>query len=573
MIYKKNYFILMLFVLFFANAGNLSATIDTHSLDQRDVTLIYHEPDELAQANVYFLDSTLSGLFQHVQVMELDKLDKSDIAKADIVMIYLPKAIDEEKLSIFEDVSGMVVGIGAGATTLPAFTGWQFNKDIIIDQLDETYLTYPESVVVVEDPEPEQVEVVAEGRRFDKTYQVIVKNEEQGFIGLDSLLADGEEVISRIIFDLLDIEKPSTHPAYIRLEDISPVSDPKLVQEAGNYLLDRGIPVYLATIPVFVDSNSGVQVTLEERPELLKVLQELVDKGAYIISHGYTHSYRYSETGEGFEFWDTELNQPITTVDQHEHPVKLKSVDEFSNLQAYETYIAQFKEIEQEYVEMKLENSVHYLTKIGLAPIAFEAPHYTMSSNGYRVTSNYFSAIFGQIQASDVNWELMVAPMFISRPSVLHGMTLYPETIGYVNDTAYTDPITVMEQRIEEVLEVPGSVLGGFYHPYLGIEYLEEMVRLLEQVPNLEWIDLSQSDNHVKTDLVEVTTSGGDIEVQQLAPFPKEKKNWLNKIEEAPFEFALWVIVVVTALFIGLFTIHLSTLRLRYRKRLFRERA
>src|SRR5690606_4847622 len=118
------------------------------------------------------------------------------------------------------------------------------------------------------------------------------------------------------------------------------------------------------------------------------------------------------------------------------------------------------KQVETEYTQLKLTNSIHSLTKWGFPPVAFEAPHYTMSSNGYKITSEYFSALFGQLQVSDQDWRVMISPLFISQPSILDGMTLYPETIGFV-DLESSNPIEDIENAIQDVTSVPGAVIGG----------------------------------------------------------------------------------------------------------------
>ncbi|WP_208588478.1 DUF2334 domain-containing protein [Gracilibacillus suaedae] len=562
-----SFLILLLLVIYFSSE-NVQATTEALHLDDRKVSLVYYGSDENTWANVLFLDSTLSGLFHDVDIIELNQMEKDDLEETDILVIYLPKKIiDLEEFSVINIFDGRVLGIGEGAEDLTAFRDWTFQDNAKIDQLNGTHLNYPQAAVNVQPPD--KAEVLSEGKNLDQTHSIVIKEEGNSFIGLNSVITEVKNEISRLMYDLFELEEPTEHPAYIRLEDISPAADPELVLASGNYLLDRGIPVYLAVIPVYVDTDSGMQITLEERPKLLEVLHKLVEKGAYVIAHGYTHSYRYDESGEGFEFWDAELNQMITTIDQDEMPEKLKKEDEFSSKNQFENYMESARLIETNYVEMKLEDSIQLLTELGLPPIAFEAPHYTMSSNGYHVTSQYFSALFGQIQASDNNWQVMIDPLFIGNPAILQGMTLYPETVGYV-DLQYSDPLSVMKENIDKVLEVPGSVVGGFFHPYLGTDYLEEMVSELESIPNLEWIDIAEYGHHVTTDSIQVnTTVNGEIDVVK---FDQERRNWLDKIKEKPFESVLWGIVFITAIFTCLFMIHLATLRLQYRKRLFEER-
>ncbi|RKJ22630.1 hypothetical protein D7X33_44560 [Butyricicoccus sp. 1XD8-22] len=170
---------------------------------------------------------------------------------------------------------------------------------------------------------------------------------------------------------------------------------------------------------------------------------------------------------------------------------------------------------------------------------------------------------------SDTDWHKMGGPLLVSKPSILNGMTLYPETIGFV-DTTVADPIGEMEKAIDNVTQVPGAMLGGFYHPYLGIGYLKEMVALLKDVPNLEWLELNETEQFVKTDLVKINyLDNGEIQIENGLTWQHDLKEYIyNK----PFEVSLWVIVFVTAIFVAIFTFYIMTFRIRHRKRLFEER-
>lgn len=93
-------------------------------------------------------------------------------------------------------------------------------------------------------------------------------------------------------------------------------------------------------------------------------------------------------------------------------------------------------------------------------------------------------------------------------------MTLYPETIGYV-DQSDQNPLGKVEERISQMIDFEGGVAGAFYHPYLGMKYLPELVDQMERIPNSEWLDIKKTKQTVKTDKVEIHTSGdGTIQVK-----------------------------------------------------------
>ncbi|MBC5636406.1 hypothetical protein H8S33_06150 [Ornithinibacillus sp. BX22] len=91
--YKKLSLWSVLFLHFFVllqpvvtEAGNSLPT-----LDERKVLLTYYGTDDTTMANIHFLDSSLSGLFEQVDMIELDKLKEEDLHHHDIVVYYASK--------------------------------------------------------------------------------------------------------------------------------------------------------------------------------------------------------------------------------------------------------------------------------------------------------------------------------------------------------------------------------------------------------------------------------------------------------------------------------------------------
>lgn len=545
-----------------------TADAATTSLDDRRVLVMYYGNNERTQGNGIFLEATMTALFEHVTLKSFEETTTEDIEQADVLVVY-----SIENIPLQADVSQAIgrfqkelLVIGPSATQLPQYRDWLFDGEVEVRSVEDAHLSYSMYVPYVK--EANGAEVLASGYHFGKEYPLILKQRNISFSGITQFFENEKYVFTASLYDVFNLRKPDTHYAYIRLEDVSPAADPKLVQQAADYLLNRDIPVYIALIPVYLDPATGKEITIKDVPELRAVLDDLVERGAMIISHGYTHTYRDDETGEGFEFWDSLYNQPITTVDWRDEPTVLKQRQDFANDAQHAQYLAPFKEIERQYVAQKIESAIHMLMNLNMPPIAFEAPHYTMSANGYAVTSEYFNYIFGQVQTSDRDWHQMLAPLLVSQPAILNGMTLLPETIGFVDETV-PNPMKEIAESIESVTQVPGAMLGGFYHPYLGIEKLEEMVALLEAVPTMEWLDLRQEGAIVQAPLIKVEAKDGQLVVEN-------DLDWLYAVryywQTNPGEFMLWGIVAITAIFVLLFLLHIVTMRFYYRKRLFEER-
>ena len=148
-------------------------------------------------------------------------------------------------------------------------------------------------------------------------------------------------------------------------------------------------------------------------------------------------------------------------------------------------------------------------------------------------------------------------------------MTLYPETIGFIDPTL-SDPYQEMETKLKQLEKVPGSMIGGFYHPYIGLKYLPHMVELIESVPNVEWLDLRKTEQTVQSDHVKIKQEK-DKPIQ-VASSINGYKLFFQNIKERPFDLVLWVLAIIVSLTILVFFFYILGLRARLRKRLFEER-
>ncbi|MCC5909360.1 MAG: polysaccharide deacetylase family protein, partial [Clostridiaceae bacterium] len=316
---------------------------------------------------------------------------------------------------------------------------------------------------------------------------------------------------AEVLYEVFKEEGQMTNPAYIRLEDIHPLVDPKNMMDIAKILKEKNIPYMITVIPVYTNPDTGEQYHFSDSPKLLRVLKYMQRNGGSIVLHGYTHQFRLSETGEGFEFWDVEHNMPI--YHNQDDEVVIKTRKDFESEGAYEDHLTQQKAFERNYIETRLTRGIQELANYGLYPLAFEAPHYTMSQHGYQVTSEYFSTYVGQLQLSDESWEIMTTAPYITKPTFLHGMTLLPETMGYVvpDDPHGIDKMINLAQSYQFVRD---GVVSGFYHPYLGVELFIELIERMEKIPNISWIDLRQINNRVSAENVEIKTEDGELIVK-----------------------------------------------------------
>ncbi|WP_214700009.1 DUF2334 domain-containing protein [Exiguobacterium sp. s57] len=541
--------------------------------EEPNVTIVFSSETNDIPPEVYKLDALISHFSEKIDILRDTEVSKESFNGTTHLFYFgaNPTTIPESTRERINQLDAPLYGIGYSVNQLDIFNKLETTTKQGVSKFHQArtdhFLTFEsaDSILTVDDPASI---VHASSMHNDKKQAVIVQTDEHFYSGIHNLLNRSSLLVADSLFDFFQVESSNEHLGYLRLEDINPSTDPKLLEEVGNYLLDRDVPILLAVITVYAEPGSEQLVHYTDRPELLDVIQSLEKRGASVISHGYTHQYRSSETGEGFEFWDVENNQPVL-VPSNETPPLLKKREAFSNNRDYTEYVATLLEGETAYMQSKLTNSIHKLVSLDLKPLGFEAPHYTMSHSGYALTSNYFSNIFGQVQFSNTNWEVMGSTPYIAKPSLLHGMTLYPETIGYVR-TDLPRPVNEMRRARDELMIVRDSMIGGFYHPYLGTEHLSDLVNMMESTPGFRWLDLREQNEWVRTENVSITATNGELTLQD------DRSRVISQLSlYAPTSFlerALLVLALIT--FVAVLTFLLYTLYLRgqRKKRLFKER-
>ncbi|MEH6940239.1 DUF2334 domain-containing protein [Bacillus sp. JJ722] len=536
--------------------------------DKPNILIVYMTKDDIINERIHFIEATLAAFAEKVDLVSANQFNETSVKQNDVLVFVgdVKGNIPMFAKEAFEKFEGQIVSIGENTEQLLPFNSWRFSDTRYIRNLDGEPLST--TIPVVHSIPPKGSEIISVGEDLQGKIPFIVKNGRLSFIATTSLNGEQKYAFSRSLYEIMEQEQPDGHTAYIRLEDISPLTDPKKLKEAGEYLAEQGIPFYMSVVPV-ANSQNGKAVTLSQQKELVQVIKDLQSRGGMIIANGYSHSYRFEEQGGGFEFWDIKMNQRISTEKTDQTPEPLKVRSDFSSEQEYRKYVENIDEIEKRYIEEKMTNSIEEMTELGLYPVAFEAPNYAMSSNGYRSTAKYFSSIFGQIQFSDEDRRIVEAPLFVTEPAILHGMKIYPDTIGYVNP-ALTDPLQEMKRTISRLQTVPGSMIGGSYHSYLGNEYLPQLVNLIESVPNVEWLDLRETEQSVKTENVTIKqATGKPLEVTSNI---KLNDRLLQQMKDKPFDFILWILAACVAITITVFLVYILRLKTQLRKRLFEER-
>ena len=340
------------------------------------------------------------------------------------------------------------------------------------------------------------------------------------------------------LFEFYHVTVPVGHQVYIRIEDVHPLRSPDKLMEIAQFLYRDHIPYMVAVIPIYKDNK--VEVSLSQKPELAAVLRYMQAHGGSIVMHGDTHQFGAYQSGEAFEFWDPFTKEPIPN--------------------------------ETAYDNQKLKQGLHILLENGLYPIGFEPPHYGMTATGYQVLSHYFSTLVGQVQVTKTAFVTQGLPYVIDN-SYESGLNIFPENSGYVNaPTPDNVPPYVISQLLSNVKQtfiVRDSLAGLFFHPYLPLSALVQLVSGLKKM-NVTFFNAKDYTNFTTTPWGNISTQDGvlqqNVSVQIVQPAAANKvKSWISF-------YATWIITTVVTLSIVGFVMILIRTRRRRALRLFEER-
>jgi len=216
---------------------------------------------------------------------------------------------------------------------------------------------------------------------------------------------------------------PQPRIALLRLEDVSVQVPPPFLQAIVEYLAEHHVPYGIGVIPDQWIKGKTL-ISLEQDPELVKVLLFAQAHGARIILHGLHHSFN---SPEDFEFWDHENNRPLA-----------------------EDSVA--------WMRSKIDAGLAIERGLGLRPVIWETPHYSASPLDYRVVRTYFP----------ISWERR-APAAFAPWAVEHdeyGSALLPENLGYIangSDPQMTLPL--MLARAQAFTVCRDCIPAAFLHP------------------------------------------------------------------------------------------------------------
>ena len=310
--------------------------------------------------------------------------------------------------------------------------------------------------------------------------------------------------------------QPMERQVLLRVEDVSPFSDPATLAKLVASIKKYHIPFAIAVTPVGVGAD-GERVAMHERQELLNVLQDAQADGASIIMHGYIQENEVSsKNGGAYEFWNERDDKPLKNA--------------------------------KNFTEERLEAGIAELVRCNLVPVAFEPPHYAMSKDAYTVLSGYFNILSGQVQVSDDTDKALLSLPYDTISPYLNGMRVIPENMGYYDGTGRGAADIL--QVSGKIADLPDGLAGLFYHGYLSADGMPQIIEGVK-AQGYSFLDLRQQDIRVQSSKIHIRGKDGGFSV---SVDPDLKASWKDTPTEKNImkKVGAWHIALLLVLISGM---------------------
>lgn len=282
-------------------------------------------------------------------------------------------------------------------------------------------------------------------------------------------------VFCDLLHDILGRDHDPSRRVLLRIEDVTPLSDPAAIRLISDFLAAEGVPFQIALVPIYRDPASQQEVFLAEKPELLAALHDAVGKGAAIVMHGVSHQYHGASTDD-FEFWDVVAGRPIP-------------------------------EASEEWLRRRIEQGLSECCRNGLYPIAWETPHYAAGQRDYRLIGGFFDTFHDRPMAADIADSQVLAPYAYRLPEP--GIQVIPENLGYISSGKRAADAAAMLRSLGNMGAVRDPLAAFFFHPFLPLADLQHLVREIK-LRGWTFSSLRDFSCNVRGEGRWITTVGGD---------------------------------------------------------------
>lgn len=270
--------------------------------------------------------------------------------------------------------------------------------------------------------------------------------------------------------------------ALVRIEDVGPDADPAELRAVADYLYAQKVPFSIAVYPRYANphgvDNNGVAefANLSQKPQVMSALRYMTQRGGTILMHGYTHQFNTAinpydgRSGNDFEFYMAHVNENDSVI--YDGPVPGDSAS---------------------WMQGRINSATQAFNLAGFTrPTIFEPPHYAASAVDYQVIQQNFGRRYdrglyfggycpgGACGTGAPQYDKIYGQYFPYLVRDVYGSIVAPEAVGNVEPEPFNNhPARLPADLVKtanQLKVVDDGVASFFYHPYLGVGYLQQTV-------------------------------------------------------------------------------------------------
>jgi len=425
----------------------------------KKVLLISASTDEPYQANIQALKEAVFSYYG-ADVTSLDILEYHPgmLSKYEGILILGNTEFKNKKIirKLAEKVNsrGMpILWIGAGFPEVASLFGISHLDESPLQAADENiFIEYKGVAVPASGLMLVQTKISGKQSKFtelatlrissNKHIPAIIRKNQLTYISFVPFTKDGYTLSLAITIDAMSgmLGKHKANPRVIfRLEDINAddygASDTSF-SKTVKYLESESVFTHLGIIPIFVNADGKFMADITDAKQVLKYIKNNPSMVA-VVQHGTKHHRidprnHGKKSGDAYEYF---LTDDVTLG----------------------------RDVAQAFAIQRMTEGYNMLTRVGIKPEIFEAPHYELSPSEQKVASNLYPVMHHQpLFYLDKPMTLML-PWFTSRSSTIYA----PSSIGYIDAFDKNSANNILSQLSDLGKIIPDPVVVIFFHPFM----------------------------------------------------------------------------------------------------------
>jgi uncharacterized protein YdaL len=295
---------------------------------------------------------------------------------------------------------------------------------------------------------------------------------------------------SDLLFPALAPSAQPSHRALVRLEDVSPASDPTALRNIANWLSGQHVPFSVNVIPEYTDPNGFYNngtpqtITLAQAPAVVSALKYMLTHGGTLNDEGFTHQYsNVANPYDGVSGDDAEFFRAQCSTTQNP-PYNFQAPCQNTD---WVIWTGPLPGDSQSSAAGRAQSAKALFTQAGLpVPTVWVTPHYFATAADYAGIDSVYPTrfereIFASGQLSGTPDYTRIFGQFF--PYVAHdvyGETVIPENLGDYEPTAANNnpPRTAADviHNAQVNLAVTQGVASTFFNPDDPISALQQIV-------------------------------------------------------------------------------------------------